>query len=421
MHNATTAAPEAVTAGVRPTWEARAREVEMAELELVGIHADGEHLVLTDEEGQRHRLVIDDALRAAVRRDRPQLEQLRSDTLRPREIQALVRAGSSAADIAADAGMPVEQVRRYEGPAVAERAHVAQRAQVMTIGRDAGAPTLGDLVVDRLAGRGVSDIAWDARRRGSEPWEVLARFAAGDRDREATWQVDLTSGTLTALDDESRWLSETDLSTAGPRRHLSAVRPARLYDVETDADIAPALAAIDAVIRDPRPPVEPEPEPAPEPAADEPEGPEATEALLAELSAARGVRQRVETDDDALAAQVLADLEAQPDPPASTRPSPVGGAGTAGSGGDADRAGGARGAEGAHQDSAEPETEDDEPAVPRPHTPALWDDPPAAHPPASRPEEATDAEVLEPRRRGRRSRRTSVPSWDEIVFGAKND
>lgn len=77
------------------------------------------------------------------------------------------------------------------------------------------------------------------------------------------------------------------------------------------------------------------------------------------------------------------------------------------------------------------------------------DQPPAAHPPASAPEEARDAAVLplpvgawatvstEPdgagaeseaadrpapdvaRKPRSRSRRTSVPSWDEIVFGAK--
>lgn len=375
----------------------------MAELELVGIHADGEHVVLVDEEGQRHRLVIDDALRAAVRRDRPHLEQLQSDSLRPREIQTLIRAGASAAEIAADSGMRLEQVRRYEGPAIAEREHVAARAQSVTIGREPGAPTLGDLVLDRLAARGVGSPHWDARRRGSEPWEVIARFVAGDREREATWQVDLAAGSVTALDDESRWLSETDLgSTEGPRRHLSAVRAARLYDVETDADVAPALAAVDAVIRDTRPttllPIEdddaaPTATSAPAEAAgadragthsgthDGPnggtnDGPDDgtdaadTEALLDELSTARGVRQPVHIDDDALAAEV------------------------------------------AHE-------------TPALETPALWEeDPPAgAHTPASRPEEATDAVVLEPRnrRKSAKNRRTSVPSWDEIVFGARND
>lgn len=379
----------------------------MADLELVGIHPDGDHLILIGPDGDRHRLAIDEAVRVAVRRDRPQLEKLRSDgVVRPREIQVMIRGGSSAETVAAETGLPVEQVRRYEGPILAEREHVASRARSLRMGRDADSPTLGDMVIDRLAARGVDQdsLSWDSRRHGQELWELIARFHAGEREREATWEVDLTSGTFAALDDESRWLSETDLGSGS--RHLSSVRGARLYDIETDADIAPSLRAVDAVIRDSRPRIEPEArgEPADEAAA-EPET-DPTEAILAELNASRGIRQPVEIDDDALAAQVLADAEAQ-------------------------------------DQSERTESESQ---------PALFEAPSGAHPAASRPQDATDATVLKPpqppaepdqagsgseakdaddqtaasnaapqRRRARRSRRTSVPSWDEIVFGAKND
>lgn len=40
----------------------------MIELELLGVNGDS--IVLTDAQGQRFTLVIDDALRSAVRRDR---------------------------------------------------------------------------------------------------------------------------------------------------------------------------------------------------------------------------------------------------------------------------------------------------------------------------------------------------------------
>ena len=66
----------------------------MSELRLVGLHDDAEHVVLEGSDGQRFRLPIDDALRAAVRRDRPQLKQLRAEltgTVPPREIQARIR------------------------------------------------------------------------------------------------------------------------------------------------------------------------------------------------------------------------------------------------------------------------------------------------------------------------------------------
>lgn len=385
----------------------------MADLELVGIHPDGDHLILIDPDGDRHRLTIDEALRAAVRRDRPHLEKVRSEVApRPRQIQSMIRAGASAEAVAAESGLPVEQVRRYEGPVLAERQYVAQRARNLHVGRSPDSPTLGDLVVDRLAARGVDgdSLRWDARRQGTEAWQVVAGFHAGDSDQEAAWEVDLASGTFTALDDESRWLSETDL---GGSRHLNPVRGARLYDVESDADIAPALHAVDAVIRDSRPRIVPDLQSppdnetdddgaaAPEQDQEQPTGPASTEALLAELNGSRGVRQRVEIDDDALAEQV-------------------------------------------RQEESQP---------------TLWDEAPGAHPAASRPQDATDATVLpgpgsaedppaRPRRssdhagehgegdgdggtstsgdkqsgrRARRTRRTSVPSWDEIVFGAKND
>ncbi|MFV0425728.1 MAG: septation protein SepH [Beutenbergiaceae bacterium] len=371
----------------------------MAELELVGIHSDGEHIVLVDDEGQRHRVAIDDALRAAVRRDRPNLEQLRSDVLRPREIQARIRAGASAADIAADSGMPLEQIRRYEGPALAEREHVAQRAQQIEIGREPGSPTLGDLVVDRLAVRGVDQIRWDARRSPAGPWEVLACFAEDDGQRQAQWVVDLSVGSVQASNDEGRSLSETTLREAGDRRHLNAVRAARLYDVETDADLAPQ--PVDSVIRDTRPMAlrslppahddsgsqasahDPEPVPASSQVA-VPEQPPAaqTESLLDELSAVRGVRQQVEIDDDALADRVEDEGLLNP-----------------------------------VEDDALLEQADDEALLNRvDSTPMLWDElEQVANPGAAKPRATTV-----PARKSK-SRRTSVPSWDEIVFGARND
>lgn len=333
------------------TVKARRKVAKMVELELVGIHDDGEHLIFEDAANQRYQLAITEQLRAAVRRDRPQMEHLRSNGLRPREIQALIRSGASAEEVAEEAGVAVESVRRYEGPVLAEREFAAERARGLRTSRREDAPTLGDLVVDRLAARNVSEIAWDAYRPDNEPWRVTAQYRAGQQDFLASWEVDLVTGTFTAIDDEARWLSEIDLADS-PYRHLTPVED-RFYDVESDGGI----------------PTESE---------DAPET-DATDAILQELDAARGVHQPLDPE--------------------------------------------------AHSE------------------PTLWDDPPAAHPPLSRPQEARDATVLqlpekatpvesestkktpeggnedpatERRKRNRRGR-TSVPSWDEIVFGAKND
>ena len=362
----------------------------MAELELKGLHADGEHLVLLGPDGHRHRLVIDDALRAAVRHDRPRLEQARMPSdLRPREIQSRLRAGERPEDIAADAGVPVENVRRYESPIAAEQAWIAHQARTMTLGRDHDSPMLGDLVVDRLAGRGVEPqgLDWTAVRRAGEGWEVVLRFRAGDRDRTARWSVDVPNRVLRALDDEGRWLSETELRAPDGRHHLASVHGSRVYDVEVDA-VTADVAAVEIGLDHP---AGKHPAAQTGPSGGVEEVDVKTDDILAGLRASRGVRQEI---------VALAD--------------------------------------------------DDE----------RWEDPPPAHPPASAPHERPDASVLplrtaapsaakrepthargpgatsvaaeppttpasapppaEPARRPKsRSRRTSVPSWDEIVFGAK--
>ena len=154
----------------------------MSELTLVGLHDDGEHVVLEGPDGQRFRVRIDEALRATVRRDRPQLAQVRAElaaSVPPREIQARIRAGASAEEVAEQSGMPVEIIRRYDGPVLAEREYIAEQAQATRIGHETGAPLLGDLVTDRRgAVRGRRSTALrtvDLRRRDA------ARPRAGRR------------------------------------------------------------------------------------------------------------------------------------------------------------------------------------------------------------------------------------------------
>ena len=98
--------------------------------------------------------------------------------LRPREIQARIRSGQTAEDVAAASGLPIEHIRRFEGPVLTERAWVAQQAQATEVRRPGGDIELGDLVSERLHAEGVdpADIAWDAWRRDDGTWVVIATF-----------------------------------------------------------------------------------------------------------------------------------------------------------------------------------------------------------------------------------------------------
>ncbi|GIG20518.1 hypothetical protein Cch01nite_12420 [Cellulomonas chitinilytica] len=316
--------------------------------------------------GEQFRLRIDEALRAAVRRDRPQLEQLRAEsagTLSPREIQARIRAGATTQEVADTAGIPVEHVRRYEGPVLAEREYVAEQARGTRVGRDAGAPTLGDLVTDRLATRGVdlSSLAWDAAREASGPWTVFARFSVADETREARWTFDASRRTVVADEDEARWLSETEIADEPvSRRHLAAVRDV-VFDFQADGSVLSG----DLVA-----PSAPEPDPVDE-----------THTLLDDLRARRGTRQALELEDDdtdefeGFGPQHAFDFQRLE-----------------------------QSVPGAHPVDADHEAE----AVVLPV--------PAAEPSVVDAPAEDDVHAERPRaRRGR----AKVPSWDEIVFGAK--
>ena len=88
------------------------------------------------------RVPLDDSLRAAARRDRPRLGQLQIEMdggLRPRDVQAMIRAGANAEEVAERSGWPVEKVHKYEGPILAERAHVADLARGVRVRARGGA------------------------------------------------------------------------------------------------------------------------------------------------------------------------------------------------------------------------------------------------------------------------------------------
>lgn len=220
----------------------------MQDLRLIGVQEDGQHLLLSGPDGTHYRLSLDEALRAAARHDRPRLGQLQIEMeggMRPREIQSLIRAGATAEEVADRAGWTVEKVRRYEGPILAERVHVADQARLVRVrsrGGTTGAPvpTLQGRVAQRMRERGVDPdtSAWDAWRSIEEMhWTVVLTFAAGGRQRQATWTYDPVLRTVEAGDDEARWLSADEPAAVGPLPTV-APRVTNVYDVEAEGGVA---------------------------------------------------------------------------------------------------------------------------------------------------------------------------------------
>ena len=112
----------------------------MAKLTFTGRSKDGKRLLLVDDSGQEHTLVVDARLRRAltgVPDSNGQLEIPMESTLRPRDIQTRIRAGESPEAVAHAAGTSVEKIMPFAAPVMAERAHVAERAQLASVRRRA--------------------------------------------------------------------------------------------------------------------------------------------------------------------------------------------------------------------------------------------------------------------------------------------
>ncbi|MFF2009948.1 septation protein SepH [Streptomyces sp. NPDC058195] len=190
----------------------------MPELRVVAVSNDGTRLVLKAADSTEYTLPIDERLRAAVRNDRARLGQIEIEVeshLRPRDIQARIRAGASAEEVAQFAGIPVDRVRRFEGPVLAERAFMAERARKTPVrrpGENTG-PQLGEAVQERLLLRGADKetVQWDSWRRDDGTWEVLLVYRVAGEPHSASWTYDAPRRLVQAVDDEARSLiGETD-------------------------------------------------------------------------------------------------------------------------------------------------------------------------------------------------------------------
>ncbi len=216
----------------------------MRALRVVGItEGGGEFSVVLEDPNRRERFTVpaDEQLRAAARGDLTRLGQIAIELesqLRPREIQARIRAGASVEQVASAAGVPLQKIERFAYPVLLERsrtAEVAQRAHpVRTDGPDTR--TLGDVVAHTfgLRGQDYGDAEWDSWKGEDGRWVVALSWRAGRSDNRAHWtfQPGAHGGTVTAVDDHA-----SDLVEGLPARPLRTVGP--VIDIARSEEPAP--------------------------------------------------------------------------------------------------------------------------------------------------------------------------------------
>lgn len=396
----------------------------MLELRLIGVHDDGENLVLESADGTRFLLPIDANLRTSItkaRRIQPARGLGAKGTYGPRDIQTRFRQGASVEEIAEESGWEPERVRRYEWPIVAERAHIIRAAQSVKIGRRSSAsgtaqiPVTLSARIEEVSERyGFEDATqdWTTRQQENGQWRVEVDIALKDSVRQnlpaqvvfpARWVYNPANQGLYASNEAAYFLmgNSEDAVAAAAKKAPVEVPPARL-------------------------PKAPEPAPAPLTSSES-----ADERKLKELlERARSVRPaQVEEPEvfvhresaqpaeapEAAAPVATAPAEAPkaeapaaeaPVAPATEAPAEV-----------ASARGPLTGAPAAHTPAAHPAPEDYSEHAPAAETAEAS----AAEAPAeSAPAEAAEAPAEEkPKSSSSKKQRVSVPAWDDIIFGSR--
>ena len=203
----------------------------MQSLTVVG--RENDLLIVVNESGERFSITIDQALIDQVRRN-PNLGRPSRQQTSPKDIQAHIRRGLTAQQVADLTGEDISYVQRFEGPVLAERDYVVEQARSMLVGHSGSdsSTTFGDLVGDKLTELSTKDISWSAWREDSG-WRVEVTFFEGDVEHKAQWTFDQRKHTLTPLNDDATVLS-TDEPIRGPLIPKLRAVPTALADEEDD-------------------------------------------------------------------------------------------------------------------------------------------------------------------------------------------
>jgi hypothetical protein len=181
----------------------------MLDLRVIGVE-NGALLVAADD-GTRYRIAIDEVLHSTLRQSVPEPGVGRK--LAPKEIQAHIRSGMSAQDVASITGVPLEYIQRFEGPVLAEREYVVSSALAVPVHTAAdtnplGGSTFGIVIRERLYDLGAINERWASWKEIGGGWVVKLSFTADQIDHDARWRFEPKKSTLVPLNNEAIALSQ---------------------------------------------------------------------------------------------------------------------------------------------------------------------------------------------------------------------
>jgi hypothetical protein len=228
----------------------------MSELRLTGKNPEGTHLTLTNPTGEEFTVRISDTLRATVNQPRLAAVVASDDleTMSVKEIQRRLRSGETMDAIARDGHISVEKVERFAGPILQERVYILDQAFAVVLRKESARDqeTFFDIVISRLAPVGVDSesLSWNSWRIHDGTWTIDLSYPNRDGHGSATWNFDLNRRSITATNENARWMlgQEPAARTQTPGLvHSEPSHPSRIVDSIPDPEPVretPRLVAI---------------------------------------------------------------------------------------------------------------------------------------------------------------------------------
>ncbi len=182
----------------------------MEDLRVIDVESGA--LIVASDEGERYRITVDESLRSKMRQAVPDAGTGRK--LSPKEIQTHIRSGMSAQDVASITGVSLEYIERFEGPVLAEREYVIASALAVPVhtAMDTDPMTqgasFGSVILGRLHDLNALDERWASWKEENSGWVIKLAFIANQIDHDARWKFDPKKSTLAPLNNEAITLSQ---------------------------------------------------------------------------------------------------------------------------------------------------------------------------------------------------------------------
>lgn len=188
-------------------------------------HVDENGELIFSVEGRTFAVTVDDTLERAileakqiVSETRIQQHPRQQSSLPISQIQALIRAGANPTRVAEKYNLSEALVRRFSSAVETEKQYAIEQFLTVPAPKGSKVRTTAELVERTLATASIDmeSVTWKATRRGLEPWRIVAQFTSAGREIHAEWTWNMHDNSVMCVNNTARkLLGEQNLKADG--------------------------------------------------------------------------------------------------------------------------------------------------------------------------------------------------------------